>query len=846
LDNIRCIIGNTKNFRILAMNKLRIPKNTSTVAIAFTIMFVITATLPSISSVNAADEATGAFLAVNPNPVGVDQQVVVSAWIEPFPPTANDVYHGLAVTIGKPDGTTETLGPVNSYQSAQAFWVFTPDSVGNYTFQFTYPGETFSSIGAYREPSESPITVLIVQQQPVQAYPESSLPTEYWARPITAENRLWSSIAGNWLMGGYNAEGTTYDSANGFNPYTQAPKSAHILWTKDFNIGGLVGGEYGDTSYYAGHTYETRVTPPIIMNGRLYYRLYQSASGIAGTYPGFICVDLRTGQELWRNTTGNIDIGQLWNYVSSNQMGVVAYLWDISGSTWSVYDAWQGTLMLQFANASSSFYGLPPIVYASDGTICAYFLNPIANYLVMWNSTKAFEENGLITYSSALGKAAGAGQLRPKSGTYDWRKGVQWIVTIPDLRWTGMPGMEMLWGVSDGVLLGELAPTGFQSGALSDITTTQAGYDAATGKQLWAVNRTISGGLSIRRSFGEGIYTQLNPQTMTYYGFDIHTGQQLWESDPMNYPWGTYSTYGSIAYGMLYNGAYDGCMHAFNVTNGKEVWEFYSGNSGTETPYGSWPMFMGPIIGGDVVFCANGEHSPNQPSHKGEKLYALDANTGLELWNITGWMGVKAIADGILIAANAYDNQIYAFGKGPSATTVTAPDITVDFGKAVMIKGSVVDITAGTSQDEQSARFPNGVPAISDDDMSEWMEYVYMQKPKPIDVTGVEVVISVLDSNGNYYDIGTATTDDSGMFSLMWTPEIPGEFTVVATFAGSESYYGSYAETAFGVMEAPETTPEPTPQPASAADLYFLPMSIGTIVAIIAIGLVLILMLRKR
>ena len=47
-------------------------------------------------------------------------------------------------------------------------------------------------------------------------------------------------------------------------------------------------------------------------------------------------------------------------------------------------------------------------------------------------------------------------------------------------------------------------------------------------------------------------------------------------------------------------------------------------------------------------------------------------------------------------------------------------------------------------------------------------------------------------------------------------------------------------------MEAPPATTEPTPTPASAADLYFLPMSIGTIVAIIAIGIVLILMLRKR
>ena len=51
---------------------------------------------------------------------------------------------------------------------------------------------------------------------------------------------------------------------------------------------------------------------------------------------------------------------------------------------------------------------------------------------------------------------------------------------------------------------------------------------------------------------------------------------------------------------------------------------------------------------------------------------------------------------------------------------------------------------------------------------------------------------------------------------------------------------------AINVEEAGATTSESTPQPASAADLYFLPVSIGIIVAIVVIGLVIILMLRKR
>jgi len=162
------------------------------------------------------------------------------------------------------------------------------------------------------------------------------------------------------------------------------------------------------------------------------------------------------------------------------------------------------------------------------------------------------------------------------------------------------------------------------------------------------------------------------------------------------------------------------------------------------------------------------------------------------------------------------------------------------------VKGSVIDVSAGTKQTEQAARFPNGVPAVSDASMGQWMEYVYMQKPKPSDVTGVEVIISVIDPNNNCYEVGRATGDADGFFKLAFDPEVPGEYTVIATFAGSESYWQSHAETAVYVEEALAATPLPTPAPESAADLYFVPMSIGTIVAIIVVGLLLFLMLRKR
>jgi hypothetical protein len=126
------------------------------------------------------------------------------------------------------------------------------------------------------------------------------------------------------------------------------------------------------------------------------------------------------------------------------------------------------------------------------------------------------------------------------------------------------------------------------------------------------------------------------------------------------------------------------------------------------------------------------------------------------------------------------------------------------------------------------------------------MMYVYEQQPLPSNTTGVPVSIDVLDSNGNYRNIGTATSDVSGKFSFTWTPDIPGDFTVIASFPGSESYYASYDE-AFFTAGNPAPTAAPVASAApSMADLYFMPMSIAIFIAIIVVGVAIILALRKR
>jgi hypothetical protein len=156
----------------------------------------------------------------------------------------------------------------------------------------------------------------------------------------------------------------------------------------------------------------------------------------------------------------------------------------------------------------------------------------------------------------------------------------------------------------------------------------------------------------------------------------------------------------------------------------------------------------------------------------------------------------------------------------------------------------VTDISPGTEEYDLRARFPNGVPAIADENQSGWMLHVYKQFELPADVNGVEVVISVLDPNNNCYEVGRATSDENGFYSVAFTPPVPGKYTIYATFAGSESYWQSHAETALFVEDAPAETPPPTPTPAPMTDTYVTGFGIAMIIAIV-IGFALLL-LRKR
>jgi hypothetical protein len=865
-------------------------KNKTATLFALSLMFAMAVSLVALPAVNAHTPAweisTHAYISVAPNPVGVGQQVLIVVWLDQVIVgvglTNNIRFHDYKLTITKPDETTEIIEwPIVSDPTSSAYTPYTPDQAGTYTLKFEFPEQEYTwtdpiqPIFGPPQPNmytndtylaSSATTTLIVQEEQIEKLPEVPLPKEYWTRPIEGENFLWDSISSNWLGGAANSASTDVWQKDG-----SAPRSSHIMWSKLLELGGLTGGmtDPGAT-YYAGFSYETRFNDPLIISGILYY---QKSLNHAGSGGGYAAVDLRTGEEIWSSdylggavaALGGppISIGggvaaptkaQLYNLDNPDQHGVVSgILWQIVGSTWNAYDAFTGKWIFNLTGVPSGTEA-----YTDKGEIVRYVFNynstARSGWLALWNNTAA-----LLTSADVFGIPG----WRPLGQTIDasTSDAYSWNVTITaDLSGSQAPTIvgvipgDLILGRSSNVALTSLprgTPNPWIMWAISDKPESR-------GQLLWIKNYPAPAGNITRMLAWQPIDPVTHAFTMTDFETGLRLGYSLDDGTLLWGPLGEFRAFqyyssrkGFPAYGNLYVSGYGGEILCFSMKNGTLMWKYNNTNSGIETPWGLYPIQAAAVADG-VIYAIGGEHSPNKPLYKGYRVYAVDAFTGEELWTLLGWsasglgtsMPPVAIADGFLVYLNAYDGKIYCVGKGPSATTVTAsPKVSVH-GSNVLVEGTVIDTAAGTKQNEQAARFPDGVPAVSDESMTDWMEYVYMQKPRPANATGVEVVLTVLDPNNNYYEVGRTTSDSDGFFKLSFTPEVPGEYTIIASFEGSGAYYGSHAKTAVNVEEAPAATPEPTPTPAPMTDTYVLGIGSAILIAVI-IGFALLL-LRKR
>jgi hypothetical protein len=850
--------------------------------IALFLVLTIAVTLVALPAANAHTPAwtipTYAYLSVMPNPVGVGQAAYLGFWIDKVPPTAEaqygDRWHGFTVTVTKPDGTTETLGPFTSDDVGGAFTTYVPSTVGTYTFVFNFPGQTITGenplpgnvtylavyVGDYFGPSTSAKVSLTVQQEPIQPLPSTPLPTGYWQRPIEALNLDWYKLGGNWLGLAAVSFGTTgiYNVTENYNPYTTAPNTAHIVWTKPYSFGGMIGGEFGGTEY-GSHFMSTSQYEPkfggIIINGVLYYQLFPGSI----TNPvGWVAVDLRTGQTIWfKNTTASLRCGQIYSYTSPNQYGAIPYLWSIeptvapnTGTTYGMYDAMTGNWILNIVNGTTM-----TLVEADDGSLLGYYVNSTTHTLNLWNSSQCII-GPLNATAGTVAYPPGWMWRPPQGASISFAQGIVWskpvVTTITAANGTNVP-------ISPDLAISKITSNVVLMTSTPDVAgyswnpgyVYQAAYSAIDGHMLWGpLNRTETPWTRISQVAAalNGIYYEFNLETLTWKAYSLTTGELVWgpTAPYVNDTYGYYSQSAIVAYGALYQSDLGGYVHAFNATTGAPMWTFFTGSAGYETPYGEYPLLHIDVAADGKLYIMGG-HTYSPPLFRNSNLWCLNATTGDVIWTIYNFPitngAACALSDGYLVEPNAYDNQLYCYGKGRSATTVEAPMTAITAGDSVVVRGTVTDQSPGQTCLGIPAK---GTPAIADAYMTPWMEYLYMQQPMPTNATGVPVTLDAIDPNGNFIHIGTATSDISGLFSYGWkTPDVPGKYTLIATFAGSESYYASYIETAMVVQEAPAATPPP------AAPVYpdYTPLFTGIIVAVIiaiVIGIINLVVLRRR
>ncbi|MCJ7768465.1 PQQ-binding-like beta-propeller repeat protein [Candidatus Bathyarchaeota archaeon] len=848
---------------------------------------------------------TQVYMVMSPNPVGVGQQVSFILFMPQQPRGANafgvggDVRYQYTVDVNKPDGTKQTLGPIQSDSTGTAYTLWTPAAVGSYNItvnflQLLYQWSETSDMRDYHGVTydgASYTKTLVVQEEYVYptGWEDTPLPNEYWVRPIEGTNTGWYQVASNWLSGPKDR-----DNGGTGNQYQQdgiAPNSGHILWTKVTEDGGLVGG--GNFSvpgevFNAGHQYQTRFTNPIIMGGRLYYEIPIQWAGGGG---GWVCVDLRTGETIWQDMrmgTSGVPapaFGYYYDLDDMNNHGVVTPGWLFSSNfAQSIHPRYGIIGTLNLTDTPRPVVSQMQLLDTSvveivgpKGESLRYQLDQ-NGWLAQWNSTRVFDdaESGKIPANCPITPA------RP-GNTY-WN-GSTWVsntvrqqqgyasVTTPAYDWNvSAPWRVGMTGGSTTIRAAIYNDILFGTNGSHPVGTSAPRFDYPTPVTIWAVSLKLGtqgqllymknidtiptppdGGEIMLERVGEGVAVFVKLFERKWIGYDIYTGNKLWETDPPEAefnPFGYYSFPSlihtesvTIAEGKLFTGGYTGAVFCYDLKTGKLLWRYEDYTGRTVFPY--FTLMLGPVADGKL-YVGTHEHSADTPLFKGNKVRCLNVTTGEEIWAMYGWAHpyTFAVADGTLIYWNNYDHQVYAVAKGPTAMTVDAPKAAITMGSSLVITGTVTDISAGTKQAEQALRFPNGVPAVSDESMNKWMEYVYMQKSRPANATGVEVTLDTIDPNGNFVHIGTATSDASGSFSYMWQPEIPGKYTVIATFAGSEAYYSSFAETAIGVQEAP---PEPAaPEPAPPLPPYET-YTIGTGIAIIAaVAIVGLMLLRKK
>lgn len=816
--------------------------------------------LPSSATVDAT-VTTVASISFRPNPIGIGQTLIVNMWITPGVSSNNRLIpQGYIVTITAPDGTVDKRTLSSEPATAAQWFELTPDQIGTWQFKFEFTGTYFppgyyfdgkvysTSVtgsnlygSAYYLPSTTQVQNLTVQQDMVWSWPPAALPTDYWIRPASLNNREWWPILGNYPSDGYQGVGypnwetlypntNPYDSNGVYNfiPWVQAPNTAHVIWKRQGAIAGLIGGpatQYGLTA--------SPGSPSVVYSGRC-YQTVTLANGTSAAQ----CYDLRTGKIYYEIPGGVTPTNVIYNNpvgsgttIAGNELGATSWSVDlisISGSSLLKTNAYTG---------AASNYSISPI---SGGTLCNQLGGYVLSLQTLGNTTNP--QYRLINWTTR-GTSTSIASRIVSNITWPWNQ-------LPTNTYSSAVGMC----VADfNAGIAAYITRTYQNGSNIYWNINVTAASLTTGQLLpWKVVITDDATYSSSCCLADHGKVAFLGQRGFFWAYDLATGQLAWKSETMDYPWAS-NSFGAYAiqsaYGMFFRQAYDG-VYAFNWTDGKIVWHYKAPTlAHSETPYidnGTevYSFNGGAEIADGKMYVYNTEHTPTWPLTRGWSLHCINITTGEGIWKINNPMQQGAIADGYLVAPNPWDGNLYVFGKGLSATTVSVPQTQITAGQSSIISGTVLDQSPAQT----------GKPCVSASSMELQMEYIHLQQQigglwGNETLTGVPVSLDAIDPNGNAVHIADVTSEGySGSYAYTWKPDMPGQYKITATFAGDDSYGSSFATAYATVVEAQAETATPTTvitQGLAANEFY--PALIGaTLAIIIAMAVIAVLLLRKK
>jgi len=837
----------------------------SALAILLVLSFVISmfATTGITNAQSNREIKTHPFIDAIPKTAGVGQTILVNFGLLNQLARDGDGWNVTAV-ITDPDGKVETFARM-TWSTGTVGVSYTPTKEGNYTMQCKFDGVQYDSglaniASGYYLPSESKIFTLQVTSERHPDYPGFDKPNSFWTRPIDSQFREWWSIAGSWIARPTNA----------FAPYNDAPRSAHILWTMPIGdtLGGLSGGNNGEISLQDGDAYEGKFAGSIIIAGVLYYNrggTYSQAtagnanSGAMGVVNGsvpyqrntIVAVNLHTGEKLWERAydfgTGNdarISQGQILTWLCLNNRGAWAYIWAVSGTTMYAIEPATGEPVYNMTNVPAGTIYNGPNGEMLKYQLVNYGTADSPNYnLLQWNSS------WVVT--------------RGKSGMMDsWGSQVQGVVYNATDR-----GYDLNVSIGAGTVLTGAIVHVFPEdriiyGSTTGGTVTLSAISLKEGEEgrvlfkneayvLPDANDDPNGTFSWSAISQEDmVITTWVKNSRYHYAFSLENGKYLWRTqEQQSYAdaWvgSSLAAQTVIVYHKHISVSAGGVIYCRDIKTGETVWTYEVADKYTESYLAANWWVRPQFVSCGMIYFGTEEHSTQEPKPRGAPYFALDVETGEVVWKIDGglrqthWGGRSLIGDSIIVAQDTYTQLIYAIGKGPSLLTVTAPDVAIAANTPVLIKGTIKDISPGTDSTELKLRFPNGVPAVSDASMSDFMLYVYNQFPQPTDTTGLTIKIDAITPKGEYVELGTTVSDANGKFTFNFTPDMDGQYSIYAFFEGSESYYKTDAQTDLLVTPAAEQTIDNGPSYA----LYAFIIGIVMIIAIVVFGL---LILKKK